>query len=143
MVSTLDIALQAKARLEKGEDFAKLAEELSEDPGSKSAGGDLGWFPRGQMVKEFEDAAFTLQVNQVSQPITTTFGVHLIQVLARDSNRPLDDAMLERKKSQAFETWLETIVIDPNAARIERFYKDEYVPAEVKKAISQLGLGTQ
>jgi len=137
LVKTYEEALQAKARLDKGEDFAKVAQELSTDTGSKEQGGDLGWFPRGQMVKEFEDAAFALAVNQISDPVTTTLGVHLIQVLARDPKRPLEPAVLQRKQSQAFDDWLQKTMADPNT-KIERLYKDEYVPAEVKKILAQI-----
>jgi peptidyl-prolyl cis-trans isomerase D len=70
----------AAARLKKGEDFAKLANELSEDPGSKDQGGELGWFTEGVMAKPFQDAAFSLKKGELSQPVRTTFGWHLIQV---------------------------------------------------------------
>ncbi|MBL7672565.1 MAG: SurA N-terminal domain-containing protein [Bdellovibrionaceae bacterium] len=70
---------EIEARLKK-EDFGKVASEVSEDPGSKIKGGDLGFFTRGRMAKEFEDAAFSLPIGQVSQPIKTQFGYHLIKV---------------------------------------------------------------
>jgi peptidyl-prolyl cis-trans isomerase SurA len=63
-----------------GADFAEMAERYSEDPGSAASGGDLGWFRRGQMVREFEDAAFSLPDGAVSNPIQTEFGFHVIQV---------------------------------------------------------------
>ena len=66
-------------RVGAGEDFAELARENSAD-GSASAGGDLGWFRRGQMVREFEEAAFRIPAGQVSQPIRTEFGWHIIKV---------------------------------------------------------------
>ena len=66
-----------KAR--KGEDFAKLAKEYSDDPGSKDKGGEYT-FPRGQMVPEFESAAFSLKTNQVSDLVTTQFGYHIIKL---------------------------------------------------------------
>jgi len=135
LLKTYADALQVQERLKKGEDFAKLAEELSEDTGSKGEGGDLGWFPRGQMIKEFEDAAFALSPNQVSQPITSTYGVHIIKVIAKDANRPLEEAVLQAKQQTAFTDWLRDTKL---IAKIERYYKDEYVPVEVRKVISQI-----
>lgn len=73
-------AFAARKRIEDGEDFAEVAKEVSEDPGSAPNGGELGWFGRGQMVPEFEDAAFSLAVGEISQPVKTDFGFHIIQV---------------------------------------------------------------
>lgn len=71
---------EARRRIEGGADFAAVAREISEDPGSKDSGGDLGFFGRGQMVKEFEDAAFGGQPGQLVGPVKSGFGYHLIQV---------------------------------------------------------------
>lgn len=67
------------ARIEKGENFADLAKRFSKCP-SKSKGGDLGWFGKGQMVPEFESAAFNASKGAVVGPIKTEFGWHIIQV---------------------------------------------------------------
>ena len=67
------------ARLEKGENFADLAKRFSKCP-SKSKGGDLGWFGKGQMVKPFEDAAFGASKGAVVGPVKTDFGYHVILV---------------------------------------------------------------
>ena len=72
-----------RGRLEAGEDFAALATELSDDPGSKTQGGDLGFFGRGQMIAEFEEAAFNAQPGEVVGPVKTNFGYHLIRVEER------------------------------------------------------------
>jgi len=81
LVPTEDEAKAALKRVQAGEDFAKVANELSKDPGAE--GGDLGWFTRERMVPEFADAAFKLQPGQVSQPVKTQFGWHIIKVEER------------------------------------------------------------
>jgi peptidyl-prolyl cis-trans isomerase C len=67
-------------RLKKGEDFEKLAKELTEDPSGKANGGDLGYFGKGQMVAPFSDTAFKLEKGQISEPVKTDFGWHVIKV---------------------------------------------------------------
>lgn len=68
------------ARLNKGEDFAKVAGEVTEDPSGKANGGDLGYFTKDQMVPEFSDTAFKLAKGQISGPVKTQFGWHVIKV---------------------------------------------------------------
>ena len=66
-------------KLNDGEDFATLAKENSDDTGSAANGGDLGYFNKGEMVKEFEDAAYNLKVNEYTkEPVKTTYGYHII-----------------------------------------------------------------
>ena len=77
LVKTEEEALKIKEEINKGKEFAKAAKEVSLCPSGEN-GGDLGYFTRGQMVKEFEDAAFSMEVGQVSNPIKTQFGYHLI-----------------------------------------------------------------
>lgn len=74
------LALDARAKLVAGADFATLAKELSDEPAAKFTGGSLGAFPRGQMVPDFEKAAFALAPGTLSEPVRTSFGVHVIRV---------------------------------------------------------------
>ena len=74
-----------RKRLMAGEKFAKVAAEVSEDPGSANAGGDLGFNVRGHMVREFDDAMFSLKLNEISEPVRSPYGWHIIQVLERDT----------------------------------------------------------
>jgi len=74
-----------RKRIVDGEKFAKVAAEVSDDPGSSKAGGDLGFFSRGSMEPALEKAAFSLALNQVSEPVRSPYGWHLMQVLERDT----------------------------------------------------------
>ncbi|MBQ9656214.1 MAG: peptidylprolyl isomerase [Prevotella sp.] len=76
--------------LKAGADFETLARQLSQDPGSAQRGGMLGWFSRHQMVKEFEDAAFALQPGEMSKPVLTPYGWHIILVKERKQMEPFD-----------------------------------------------------
>jgi len=105
LVATEDEAKQALDRLNKGEDFAKLATELSTDPGSKVKGGDLGWVGHGAFDPTFEAAAYALKIGEVSQPIKTQFGYHIIQLLGREV-QPYTDSELQTKKQTAYNDWL-------------------------------------
>ena len=74
-------------RLAKGEDFAKLAKGHSKDAGAE-AGGDLGYFGKGDMVKPFDEAVFALEVKKISEPVQTQFGWHVIEVIEKGSTKP-------------------------------------------------------
>ncbi len=74
-------AMVIHERLKKGEKFGKLAKELSMDTGSAKKDGNLGYFTKGMMVKQFEEAAFKLQIGEMSEPIKSEFGYHIIKRL--------------------------------------------------------------
>lgn len=90
-------AQQLLDRIRAGEDFAALAREHSDDPGSAAQGGDLGWFERGQMVPEFEQAAFSTPAGQLSDVVQSQFGFHIIQILEKRSGgyRSFEQVRLE------------------------------------------------
>jgi len=83
--SALTVARSIARRAKGGEDFAQLAREYSKDPGSGAQGGDLGFFGRGMMVPEFEQAAFASEINQITDPVESQFGYHIIKVTDKQS----------------------------------------------------------
>jgi len=106
--------LTIKSRLDNGENFAELAAEYSQDPGSKNSGGDLGWATEGMFVPRFTEVMNTLKDNQISEPFKSQFGWHIIQVLER---RKQDDtaqrirqkaerAIQNRKADEELQLWL-------------------------------------
>ena len=110
LVESEDEAKQLREKIAHGANFAQLAKEHSKDPGSKDDGGELGYFGRGQMVPQFEEAAFKLQKGDLSEPIQTQFGWHLIQLDDRRQRKPpefdevkgrLVAAMVHRKAQEA------------------------------------------
>jgi parvulin-like peptidyl-prolyl isomerase len=126
LVETEEEAKEVLERLDAGEDFAALADELSKD--TSTEGGDLGWFPRGQMVTEFEEAAFALQPGETSDIVETSFGFHIINVMEYEADRPLDEATLSQRKDSALENWLaERRYSDA----VERFWSSDKVPPAI------------
>jgi peptidyl-prolyl cis-trans isomerase C len=108
------------AQLQQGADFAQLAMQYSLDGSTAPSGGDLDWVSRGDLLQpEVEDAIFSLQPGQISpEPIRSSLGYHIVQVLERVQDRPLSQAALAEKKQQAFLTWLDS---QRQAAVIERY----------------------
>jgi peptidyl-prolyl cis-trans isomerase C len=115
------------ARLNKGEDFAKVAGEVTEDPSGKANGGDLGYFGKEQMVPEFADAAFGLDKGKVSQPVKTQFGWHVLKVEDKrtkpapsfDEVKPQVEQFVTRKAQADLVTKLR------EGAKVEKFYQSE------------------
>lgn len=83
-VAALKSAREIAAKARAGQDFAKLAADYSKDASNAQKGGELGWFGKGRMVKEFEDAAFKANTGQIVGPVKTSFGYHIIKVVAKD-----------------------------------------------------------
>ncbi|MCP1145869.1 peptidylprolyl isomerase [Lysinibacillus endophyticus] len=101
LVADEETARSVYEKLKAGGDFAKLAKEYSTD-GTAEKGGDLGWFTVGAMVQEFNDAAYALELNEISEPVQTEFGYHIIQVT--DKREVKDYGTLEEKKDEIKET---------------------------------------
>ncbi|MFQ5576726.1 MAG: peptidylprolyl isomerase [Anaerolineae bacterium] len=104
LVNTEAEAISVTKRLQAGEPFEVVAAQVSTDP--TSPGGDLGWFSQGDMVAPFDEAAFSLDIGAISDPVETQFGWHIIQVLEREE-RELDEASLSRQRLKAYNTWLQ------------------------------------
>jgi len=106
LVADEETGTQVLARLNAGEDWAALAQEYSQDTSNKDNAGDLGWFPRGMMVPEFEEVAFSLARGKTSDLVQTDFGYHIIQVLEKGT-RELDEQIYNSLVQQAFQKWLD------------------------------------
>jgi peptidyl-prolyl cis-trans isomerase C len=122
--------------LKKGEDFAKVASEVTEDPSGKANGGDLGYFSKEQMVPEFSDTAFKLEKGQISEPVKTQFGWHVIKVEDKRAKavpkfedvKPQIESYVTRKAQAELVTKLRA------EAKIEKTYKTETPAAPEKPA---------
>lgn len=126
LVKTEAEAKKLREELLKGGDFAALAKKHSTDPGSGQQGGDLGYFGKGRMVPEFEKVAFALKSNEISQPVKTQFGYHLIKKTGQrppstqsfDQVKTQIEAQIANPKKQAF--MQEWITKAKKEAKIER-----------------------
>lgn len=141
----LKLAEDVRKKALAGEDFAKLAKDYSDDPGSKENGGEYT-FPRGQMVPEFEAAAFALGTNQVSEVVTTQFGYHIIKLSEKTPAKKITlaevmDDLKEGLKAQEIQKqlpdYLKQLMKDSNVEILDERLKDkgdtlEPIPVEKK-----------
>ena len=105
LVEDPTLAALVRERLLAGEDFGTVAAEASTEPSAAFNAGDLGWFTEGMMVEPFSDAAFALELGEISEVVQSDFGYHIIQLLGRE-NRPLDADAYQRSRDIAFQEWL-------------------------------------
>jgi peptidyl-prolyl cis-trans isomerase C len=119
-----DEAKKALARVKGGEDFAKVATELSKDPSGN--GGDLGWFTKDRMVPEFSDAAFKLKEGEISEPVKTQFGWHVIKIegVRTKSFPPFEQVKDQAARYVSQKAEQDAILQLHNAAKIELFDAD-------------------
>ncbi len=140
LVADEQTAIEAKARLDAGEDFCEIAAELSTDESNKNNCGDLGWFPRGQMVAPFENAAFSLAEGEISEGIQTDFGWHIIWVLGHD-DRPITVDAYQQLLDTKFAEWLQSLR-EASEVSINDFWQtivptDPELPVEIQQFILQ------
>lgn len=127
LLSDEETALEVLDRLAEDELFDDLAAEYSLDQSNADNGGDLGWFSRGQMVQAFEDAAFALEVGEISDPVQTDFGWHILKSNGKE-DRLLDNNAYEQLRDQAFYEWLAEKEAEYSPEIAENWTK--YVPSE-------------
>ncbi|MCA0452798.1 MAG: peptidylprolyl isomerase [Chloroflexi bacterium] len=106
LVATEEEAQDVINAINAGESFADLAKSVSTDTGSGASGGELGWSPATNYVKEFQEAVKTAEIDAIVGPVKTQFGYHIIQVRARE-DRELTQDQIDNAKAGAFSTWLE------------------------------------
>jgi peptidyl-prolyl cis-trans isomerase C len=130
-----EAAKKALERVKGGEDFAKVATELSADPGSGKEGGDLGFFTKDRMVPEFGEAAFALQPGQISEIVKSQFGFHIIKLEERRNVAPPPfEQVKEQWKQYANRRSQQELVLKLRAAaKIERMDAPPAAPAEAPK----------
>jgi parvulin-like peptidyl-prolyl isomerase len=126
LVDTEEEAITVLDRLSAGEDFGVIAAEVSIDTSNSTTGGDLGWFTKGQMVEEFENAAFALEIGEISEPLATEFGYHIIQVLGHEP-RELTDEQLDTFKSMAYSKFIEDAKAEMSVKKFDVWA--EFVPS--------------
>jgi peptidyl-prolyl cis-trans isomerase C len=115
------------ARLNKGEDFTKVAAEVTEDPSGKANGGDLGYFTKEQMVPEFANVAFTLDKGKISGPVKTQFGWHVIKVEDKRTKPPpgFDEVKPQIEQFVVRKAQADLVTKLRGEAKVEKFYKTE------------------
>jgi len=125
LVKTEAEARDVIKRLKGGADFARLAMEVSQDPGSAKKGGDLGYFGRGKMIPEFDRAVFKLKEGELSEPVKTEFGYHIIKLTGRRPGQLVEyskiseilrQRLTREKQKKVFEEWVSGLKKD---AKIE------------------------
>ena len=126
LVETEEEAQEVIERLNTGEDFADLAAELSMDPGSAAEGGDLDFVPRGRFVSAVDEAVFELPIGEISEPIETQFGWHVIEVLEREV-RELSPVDYQQSQRLALNDWLDTTRAE---ADIQDFWTVDKAPED-------------
>ncbi|WP_332694128.1 peptidylprolyl isomerase [Halalkalibacter lacteus] len=133
LVEDEEIAAEVLEKIEAGEDFAELAKEYSTDPGSGARGGDLDFFGEGKMVAPFEEAAFSMEIGEISEPIESDFGFHIIKVTDQrnafeDYADEIEQILIQQQSKSNDEVMaelLENANIDIKDSRFSDLYNEE------------------
>lgn len=142
VVKDEDTAKEVLAKLKEGGDFAELAKEYSTEPVAQQTGGDLGWFGPGKMVQEFEDAAYSLKKGEISEPVKTSFGYHIIELLdtrkaeTEKTEEEIQAEIEDGLKRVQFEEKLQEMIKAADVdIKVDEFKKalDSYLPATADK----------
>jgi foldase protein PrsA len=139
LVADENTAKELKAKIEAGAKFEDVAKESSTDTQSAKEGGDLGWFGAGKMQPEFEQAAYALNVNQISDPVKTQFGYHIIQVTDKKEKKSFEDM----KKDIEYQVKAAKLDNDVIAKTMQREMKDAKVDIKDKDLKGVLGTDTK
>ena len=139
LVESKDKAREVYEKLAHGSDFARLAKEYSKDPGSKDQGGDLGFFGRGQMVPQFEEAVFRLKKGEVSEPFESQFGWHIVRL---DDRRQRSAPTFEAVKGQVVASMIHKRA-QQVAADLRGKAQIEYIDPELKRALESARTGAR
>ncbi len=133
LVETQDEAIAVMNRLAGGEDWNTVCNEVTLDQSGQENCGDLGWFAKGQMIAVFEDEAFNLDIGEVSNPVQSSYGWHIIQVLGHEERSVESDYDFERLQSNAYDVWLQDAKANTTIVKND-IWKD-HVPSEPSVAL--------
>ena len=139
LVKTEDEAKKVLERLKKGEKFADIAKAVSIDKGSAVNGGDLGYFSKGQMVPEFEKAAASLKVGEISIPVKTQFGYHIIKVTDKKKGAPVEFDKIKGMISQKLSGEKQKEAFEQYIAELKKNYKVEINKDALAKTSPETG----
>lgn len=145
LVGTLASAQMIESKLKSGGDFAALAKQYSTDPGTKDKGGELGFFTKGAMVKEFSDAAFSMKPGQTSAPVHSPYGWHIIQVeetkpamvaTVANSRQKILDNMLAAQEQTQYPAFMDKVMRGANISVQDPQYADAFPSPQPAPAAS-------
>lgn len=138
LVATEEEAKAVKARLDAGEDFASVAKEVSTDPVSAAKGGALGEVSPSTFVKEFSEAAMALKEGEISNPVKTQFGYHIIRLNAlKDTKDELQDTIKERLANQKYQTYLAELQSNAKVERLDQPSSADENSVEIEESSAQ------